>query len=72
MLFTLTDPTTPGAVTHPGVLVARLALVADLSDNRRIGWLFVTTISFLFSNETNKGTINMFNVEMCYVATVEL
>jgi hypothetical protein len=31
MLFTLIDPTAPDNVTHSGVLVARLALVADLS-----------------------------------------
>jgi hypothetical protein len=29
MLFFSIDPTTSGAFTHPGVLVARLALVAD-------------------------------------------
>jgi hypothetical protein len=31
MLFTLFDPTTPGVATHPGMLIARLALVADSS-----------------------------------------
>jgi hypothetical protein len=31
MLFTLINPTAQDAVTHSGVLVALLALVADLS-----------------------------------------